>query len=68
MLFFWVLAILPLTIIFLGVDYSATIIFLGVRYSATIIFLGVGKLARLTSGIELPGFLINYQNICVFSS
>ena len=42
--------------------YSFVInIFLGVGYSATIIFLGVGELARLTSGIELPRFLTNYQ-------
>jgi hypothetical protein len=34
---------------------------LGVGYSATIAFLGVGELARLTSGIELRGFLVNYQ-------
>ena len=34
---------------------------MGVGYSATVIFLGVGELARLTSGIELPRFLANYQ-------
>ena len=39
------------------------ITFLGVGYSPTIIFLSVGELARLTSGIELPGFLVNYRNL-----
>ena len=42
------------------IKYNVNIIFLSIGYSQTIIFLGVGELAWLTSGIELPGFLVNY--------